>query len=83
MDCLYEDGLPYYKVLGYPHGPGDNCQASPDFVGGRFFHYVLFHVKENGVTVYTYGIDPVEGSSTEIPDNYIVELKDTFEIKTQ
>lgn len=76
----YEKGKVYYEVLGYPHGPGDNCQASPDFVGGRYFQYTVFHVSDDSVTVRTYGVEPKEGTNDQLPDNYKIELKDQFVI---
>jgi hypothetical protein len=76
----FEDLVPYYRILGYPHGPGDKCQASNDFVGGRFFEYVLFHVSQDSVTVCTYGADPAPGFNDRLPENYRIELKDSFVI---
>ncbi|MBI4677717.1 MAG: metallophosphoesterase [Elusimicrobia bacterium] len=70
----YKKTLPYYKALGYPHGKGGNCQASPDFWGGRFFGYALFEVSDAGVSVSFWGVEPKPGSKTEALDGASVRL---------
>lgn len=72
---------PYYKVLGYPLGPKGNCQASPDFVGGSFFHYLVFDVKKNSVKVTAWGIDPIPGKRKKIVAGAVPEIKDSFTIR--
>lgn len=76
----YKQVLPYYKILGYPHGPDDKCQASDDFVGGRFYHYMVFQVEDAKITVRTYGFDPKDGDDSSESNEYRVILKDEFVI---
>ncbi len=78
---FFKRAEPYYRALGYPHGEGDNCQASPDFKGGAFFHYVLFDVKRDSVAVKTWGLNPKEGERSELPDKPRLRLMDAFTIK--
>lgn len=78
-----DEAEPYYEALGYPHGPGKNCQASPDFVGGSFFHYLVFDVKKDSVTVTAWGIDPKPGKRKKIPEGAVPEIKDSFTIRAR
>ncbi|MFH1723657.1 MAG: metallophosphoesterase [Elusimicrobiota bacterium] len=77
----YEGAAPYYEILGYPHGPDDNCQASPDFVGGRFFSYVVMEAGEESVSVKTWGVEPKKGSATEIAEVGALRIVDEFTIR--
>ncbi len=78
-----EQARPYYEALGYPLGPKGNCQASPDFVGGSFFHYLVFDVKKNSVKVTAWGIDPAPGERRKIPEGAVPEIKDRFTIRAR
>lgn len=78
----YNEKLPYYKILNHPQDENGEylSQASTDFVGGRYFHYSMFKVEGETVTVETYGSNPKEGTNNELPDNYSFDLKDSFTI---
>ncbi|MCD4783878.1 MAG: metallophosphoesterase [Candidatus Eremiobacteraeota bacterium] len=77
----FDEAKPFYEILGYPHGPKDKCQASNNFVGGRFFEYVIFNVSDNAVLIQTWGIDPKEGSRDQVKPGAKIELKDEFIIR--
>ena len=78
-EFTYEEAVPYYQTLNYFYGPGENSQASKDFVGVRAFEYVVFDVKKSKVKVTTYGAFPKEktndklGSEIKIIDKFIIE----------
>ncbi|MEW5907150.1 MAG: metallophosphoesterase, partial [Elusimicrobiota bacterium] len=63
----YREMVPYYKALGYPHGEGDNCQASADFWGSRSFGYFLIRIDGKAVTAEYWGVEPKDGSRTNLP----------------
>lgn len=77
QELTYNEAIPYYKILKYAHGPRDNCQASPDFVGKHAFHYIVFHVNGNKVTVKTWGEEQVKPTSLTIK-NENIKLIDQF-----
>ncbi len=79
MEMLYEQSLPYYKTLNYNFGPGENSQASKDFVGKRAFHYVTLNINNDEVDVETYGAYVKEGTMTEMGSD--IQLIDEFVIK--
>ncbi len=76
----YKTAKKYYKVLNYKYGKGETAQASNDFVGGRFFHYVVFNVGDDFVTVRTYGVEPKKGTKNQLPENCKIKLLDEFTI---
>lgn len=78
-ELTYQESVPYYQALNYPHGPGDNAQASKDFLGLRAFEYVIFDVKENEVRVQTFGAFPVDGKVNVMQDE--IKLIDEFVIE--
>ncbi len=51
----YEAMLPYYKLFGIPHGPGDAPYSGGQAVGLRAFHYMVFEVDGPKVKAKTYG----------------------------
>ncbi|MFC1679696.1 metallophosphoesterase family protein [Elusimicrobiota bacterium] len=71
----------YYKVLGYPHGPGDKCHASNDVKGGSFFGYSVFDVKDDSISVVTWGVASKEGKNTELPAGAKLRVMDRFTIE--
>lgn len=77
-ELTYEESVPYYQALNYPHGPGENAQASEAFFGLRAFEYVIFDVRENDVLVQTFGAFPVEGKVNVMKDE--IKLIDEFVI---
>lgn len=78
-ELTYEESVPYYQALNYPHAPGDNAQASKDFFGLRAFEYVVFDVGETEVVVQTFGAFPLEGKTNVMNDE--IKLIDEFVIK--
>ena len=71
--------IPYYEVLDYYHGPGENSQASRNFVGKRAFNYVVFDVQEDRINVQTYGAYPtiedrtLMGTEIKLIDEFVIE----------
>ncbi len=63
----YQEAEEYYEHLGYPHGPGEIPQAGTKFKGLGVYHYCLFEVRPDEVTVRVYGAAPVK-SSQEMTD---------------
>jgi hypothetical protein len=54
-EMSYTDAIPYYQTLNYYYGPGENSQATRNFVGKKAFNYVVFDVREEVVYATTYG----------------------------
>jgi predicted phosphodiesterase len=54
-EMSYSQAIPYYQALEYFYGPGENSQASRNFVGKRAFNYAVFDVQVDNVQVVTYG----------------------------
>jgi hypothetical protein len=81
QSLTYNEAVPFYEMLGYPHGPGDNCQASEDFVGGKYFQYTVFRLSGPKVFVETWGIDPATGQRDVMEVDATIELKDEFVIE--
>ncbi|OGR60137.1 MAG: hypothetical protein A2X36_12185 [Elusimicrobia bacterium GWA2_69_24] len=71
----------YYKALGYPHGKGDKCQASNDFVGGNFFGYSVLEVHADSVAVKTWGVPARQGSRVAAEPGAALRVFDEFVIK--
>jgi len=78
-EFTYEEAIPYYQTLNYFHGPGENSQASRDFVGVRAFEYVVFDVKKTKVEVTTYGAFPKEKANNKLGSE--IKVIDKFTIK--
>lgn len=68
----------YYQYLDYPHGPQDKCQASNDFVGGKWFSYAVFKVKNGKVEVTVWGVSPKKGNNRKIRSDAKMGIKDRF-----
>ena len=64
FEFIYNEAVPYYEVLKYNHGPGENSQKSEDFLGKRCFNYVVFDVQRNYIKVETFGAPPKEGTNS-------------------
>ncbi len=79
QEFTYEQALPYYKALGYNYGPGKNSQKSPDFFGVRAYHYVLFNVHPDSVSVKTFGMLIKKNTMTKTDST--IKLIDNFTIK--
>ncbi len=79
FETTFEQSVPYYQALNYPHGSGDNAQASKDFFGLRAFEYLIFDVREDEVVVQTFGGFPLEGKTNVMKDE--INLIDEFVIK--
>ena len=77
-EMSYTAAIPYYKELNYNYGPGENSQASKNFVGKRAFNYSVFNVHPDTIFVETYGAFPKKDDST-IMDTEI-HLIDKFQI---
>ncbi len=77
-EMSYTAAIPYYKELNYNYGPGENSQASKNFVGKRAFNYTVFNVHPDTVFVETYGAFPKKDNSS-IMDTEI-HLIDKFQI---
>jgi hypothetical protein len=75
----YDESLQYYKLLGYPYGPGQAPQAGSDFVGLLNHHYCIFSVTRNAIQVQMFGIADIDNSSRATAGS--VQLLDKFEIK--
>jgi hypothetical protein len=75
---IYNQAVPYYKVLNYNYGPGKNSQASENFFGLRAFQYIVLDVKNDKISVSTYGVFPKQGSRTEMTGE--IKLIDEFVI---
>jgi len=54
-EMSYTNALPYYQALNYFYGPGENSQASRNFVGKKAFNYVVFDVQKETIHATTYG----------------------------
>jgi hypothetical protein len=67
--------------LDYFYGPGENSQASRNFVGVRAFNYVVFDVQDSYINVKTYGAYSTEESRTEMGTD--IQLIDEFEISSK
>ena len=78
-EMSYAEAVKHYKVLNYFYGPGENSQASRDFVGLRAFNYTVYDVQKDSVVVETYGAFPKIGTK-DILDSPI-KLVDKFVIK--
>ncbi len=78
FEMSYADAVPYYKVLDYNYGPGENSQKSNNFVGYRAFNYSVYEVFDDKVVVKHMGL-PKEGSNTELGSD--IELIDEFVIE--
>lgn len=78
-EFTYEEAVPYYQTLNYFYGPGENSQASRDFVGVRAFEYVVFDVKKNKVDVTTYGAFPKEKTNDKLGSE--INIIDKFTIR--
>jgi predicted phosphodiesterase len=78
-EMSYAKAIPYYEALDYYHGPGENSQASRNFVGIRAFNYVVFDVQEDYINAKTYGAYPTESSRSEMGTK--IELIDEFVIR--
>ncbi len=57
-EMSYTNAIPYYQALNYFYGPGENSQASRNFVGKKAFNYAVFDVQKDTVFVKTYGSFP-------------------------
>ncbi|MFA6025163.1 MAG: metallophosphoesterase [Ignavibacteriaceae bacterium] len=79
QEFTYEEAVPYYQTLNYFYGPGENSQASRDFVGVRAFEYVVFDVKKNKVDVTTYGAFPKEKTNDKLGSE--IKIIDKFTIR--
>ncbi len=79
QEFTYSQALPYYKALGYNYGPGKNSQKSEDFVGKRAYHYVLFDVQPDSVSVKTFGMLIKKNTMTKTDST--IKLIDSFTIK--
>jgi hypothetical protein len=79
FEMTYEKALPYYKVLNYFYGPGENAQATNNFVGFKAFQYIVFEVTESNVEVTTYGAFPLKGKYTEMENE--IRVIDRFTMK--
>lgn len=77
-EMTYIQAVPYYKTLNYNYGPGKNSQASENFFGLRAFQYVVVDVKEDKISVKTYGAFPKRNSRTEIDGD--IKIIDEFVI---
>ncbi len=77
-EMSYTKAIPYYEALDYYYGPGENSQASRNFVGKQAFNYVVFDVQEDHITAKTYGAYPTEDSNNVIGTK--IELIDEFVI---
>jgi hypothetical protein len=80
-EMSYAKAIPYYKTLDYFYGPGENSQASRNFVGVRAFNYVVFDVQDSYINVKTYGAYSTEESRTEMGTD--IQLIDEFEISSK
>ncbi len=78
-EMSYTAAIPYYKTLNYFYGPGENSQASRNFVTKRAFNYSVFDVHEDTVFVETYGAFPEKENSTAMGTK--IHLIDKFLIK--
>ncbi len=78
QEMSYKDALPYYKILNYNYKPGENAQASEDFLGLRAFTYLALSVKEDKIIVETFGAFPKEGTLNVMGTD--INLLDKFEI---
>lgn len=76
FEISYEQAVPYYSALKYFYGPGENSQATRDFVGLKAFEYVVFEVKKNKVEVTAWGAFPVKGTNTSMPSD--IQIIDRF-----
>jgi len=77
QEMSYTAAIPYYEALNYFHGPGENSQASRNFVGKRAFNYVVFDVQEDSVMAKTFGAYPTEnntimGTEIMIIDEFVI-----------
>lgn len=79
MEMLYEQSVPYYKTFNYNFGPGENSQASKDFVGKRAFHYVTLNINNDEVNVETYGAYVKKDNLSEMGSD--IQLIDEFVIR--
>lgn len=73
-EISYAQAIPYYQALDYFHGPGENSQASRNFVGKKAFNYSVFDVQEDNIKIVTYGAfsDP-ENNSKMIGEIKIID----------
>ncbi|MFC1522008.1 metallophosphoesterase family protein [Elusimicrobiota bacterium] len=77
----FKQAFSYYKILGYPHGKGDKCQASNDFVGGKYFGYVMLKVAEESIEVKVWGVEPDKDNSKRIKKGDGLRIVDSFVIQ--
>ena len=77
-EMSYTNAIPYYEALDYFYGPGENSQASRNFVGKRAFNYVVFDVREEVVYATTYGAYSDPEDNTKLIGE--LEIIDEFEI---
>ena len=77
-EMSYTNAIPYYEALDYFYGPGENSQASRNFVGKKAFNYVVFDVREEVVYATTYGAYSDPEDNTKLIGE--LEIIDEFEI---
>ena len=77
-EMSYTNAIPYYQALDYYYGPGENSQASRNFVGKRAFNYVVFDVQEDVIYATTYGAYSDPEDNTKMIGE--IKIIDKFEI---
>ncbi len=79
-EMSYTDAIPYYEALDYYYGPGENSQATRNFVGKKAFNYVVFDVQEDVINATTYGAFSDPEDNTKMIGE--IKIIDEFEIKS-
>lgn len=70
QELSYEQTVPYYQILNYYYGKGENSQASRDFFGMTAFNYSVFDVSDTQVIVSVFGALPKEDNCEEIKGDF-------------
>ncbi len=78
-EMSYAEAEKHYKVLNYFYGPGENSQASRNFVGLKAFNYSVYNVQNDSIVVETYGAFPKEKTRNVLDSP--IKLIDKFVIK--
>lgn len=80
-EMSYTKAIPYYQVLDYFYGPGENSQASRNWVGKKAFNYVVFDVQKDRIHATTFGAYSDPNDNTKMIGE--IKIIDEFEITSE